>query len=101
MGAAREEFEYPIPHAEAARMICALCRTRVRKRRYLIRHGQHEWHVDKFLDGNEPLVTAEIELSSESEIFEMPDWIGQEVTTDPRFSNASLAESPYSRWQPH
>ena len=37
--------------------------------------------------GHEGLVIAEIELPSLDTEFEQPDWIGEEVTDDPRYSN--------------
>lgn len=97
-GPTREEYEYEIPHSDAARMIYAMASHRISKRRYFINHGGAEWHVDQFLDDNAPLVLAEIELESEDQVIELPPWVGQEVTSDHRYSNANLAVSPWSMW---
>ncbi|MDR1103430.1 MAG: adenylate cyclase, partial [Tannerella sp.] len=54
---------------------------------------------DVFHGDNEGLVVAEIELSSEEDTFEQPDWLGEEVTGDPRYYNAMLARHPFNRWR--
>ena len=54
--------------------------------------------MDVFSGANEGLVVAEIELESEDEAFEKPDWIGEEVTSDSRYINACLAQKPFSEW---
>ena len=61
-------------------------------------HAGHLWEVDEFAGANAPLVMAEIELAALDEPFEMPSWIGAEVTDDVRYYNVYLAETPYSRW---
>jgi adenylate cyclase len=30
--------------------------------------------------------------------FERPDWLGQDVTEDPRYKNAALAQHPFKNW---
>lgn len=98
VGATRAEFEYEVPHADAKDLL-ALCAGRiVRKTRFKVRVGDHTWDVDEFSDDNSPLLLAEVELTSESEEFELPSWLGSEVTEDLRFANYSLACSPYSGW---
>jgi CYTH domain-containing protein len=67
------------------------------KVRHLIPVGRHTWEVDVFHGDNEGLVVAEIELSSEEETFEWPDWLGEEVTGDPKYYNAMLAKHPVRR----
>lgn len=94
----REEYEYPIPHIDAARMIYGMSGNRISKRRYMIEHQGHLWHVDRFLDDNSPLVLAEIELTAPDQEFARPEWIGEEVTNDARFANANLSISPWSTW---
>ena len=98
-GATRTEFEYEIPVADAQALL-ALCEGPVvRKWRHEVRHEGHTWEVDEFLDDNAGLVVAEIELESEQQTFAKPDWVGREVTGDPRYYNSSLATLPYSRWR--
>jgi CYTH domain-containing protein len=98
-GLRRSEFEYPIPLADAEELLETLCdRPQIEKRRYLVKHGDHTWEVDEFLGDNAGLVMAEIELDREDERFEMPAWVGEEVTQDPRYRNAALAMRPYKSW---
>jgi CYTH domain-containing protein len=59
----------------------------------------HVWEVDEFLGENAGLVVAEIELSGADDVFARPDWIGEEVTGDPRYYNSSLIRLPYSLWK--
>lgn len=97
-GAARPEFEYAVPVADAEGML-ALCADRVvRKTRYRIPVGEHVWDVDVFEGRNAPLVLAEVELGAEGEAFERPGWLGEEVTLDARYANACLADRPFGEW---
>ena len=98
LGHTRQEFEYPIPVADA-RALLALCVGGViDKRRHLVRHDGHLWEVDEFLGDNTGLVVAEIELSEAGESFVKPAWAGREVTDAPRYYNLALASRPYSAW---
>jgi adenylate cyclase len=56
------------------------------------------WEVDEFFGGNSGLVVAEIELLSEDQVFDKPEWIGEEVTHDARYANANLLRHPFTRW---
>lgn len=95
----RSEFEYEIPLADAEAMLAELCEPPlVEKRRYKLTVGDHLWEVDEFLGDNAGLILAEIELSSETEAFTPPSWLGAEVSDDPRYFNANLAKHPYSTW---
>ena len=98
-GAARGEWEYDIPIADATELLDGLCeQPQVEKIRHRIEHAGHTWEVDEFLGLNAGLVVAEIELGAEDEAFEKPDWIGVEVTGDKRYYNSSLIRQPYSQW---
>jgi adenylate cyclase len=100
IGATRGEWEYEIPVPDAVELLERLCeQPLVEKVRHRIVYGGHTWEVDEFLGENAGLVVAEIELGSEDEAFEKPDWIGQEVTGDPRYYNSSLIRLPYSIWK--
>jgi len=100
VGASRGEWEYPIPVPEAAELLDTLCQQPlVEKVRHRIANGPHTWEVDEFLGANAGLVVAEIELASEDEAFEQPDWIGREVTGDARYFNSRLISHPYSQWK--
>ncbi len=99
-GISREEFEYEIPAAEARRMLSTLCTGHpIEKTRYIVPFGGHRWEIDVFEGENVGLVVAEIELQSEDEIFKRPDWLGAEVSSDPRYFNACLSKSPYGQWK--
>lgn len=99
VGATRTEFEYEIPAADANEMLDTLCeRPIIEKARYKIPFGGFIWEVDAFAGVNAGLIVAEIELADEGQAFPLPDWIGQEVTGDPRYFNANLIANPYSTW---
>jgi adenylate cyclase len=96
----RKEYEYPVPQKDAREMLSFFCENLViEKTRYQIEFNGFEWVVDVFSKNNKGLVVAEIELDSIDQIFEKPDWIGQEVTHDPRYFNSNLIETPYSTWK--
>ena len=97
-GMSRYEFEKEISAKEAAHLF-ELCEPGIiDKTRYLVRAGNHTFEVDEFYGDNEGLVMAEVELQSETETFEKPSFIGQEVTGDRRYYNSHLREYPYSQW---
>lgn len=98
-GAARPEFEFEIPARDAEAMLDALClRPLVEKTRYRIAFRGHAWEVDEFHAENAGLILAEVELGAPDEPVELPPWVGEEVTADPRYSNAALTLNPYQRW---
>ncbi len=98
-GASRDEFEYAVPFAEALEMLDKLCDTPVvHKTRYTRQYSGYEWVLDVFHGANAPLVMAEIEFSDVECDFDLPAWAGEEVTGDPRYTNASLSVNPYSAW---
>lgn len=94
----RDEFEYPIPKADAEALLEKFTNRRIDKVRYRIELSGHTWEVDEFFGANEGLVVGEIELDHPEQSFEKPDWIGEEVTDDHRYSNSSLAEYPFTAW---
>jgi len=99
IGAKRLEFEYPIPLDQASLMLDSLSAgPLIEKVRYLIPQGHLTWEIDVFSGDNEGLVVAEIELSDPDEAFDLPAWIGEEVTHDPRYYNTCLSREPYSTW---
>ena len=99
VGATAPEFEYPIPVDDANQMLEQLCLgTSVDKVRYRHPAGEHVWEVDVFSGRNEGLVLAEIELTSEHDEFQRPEWLGSEVTSDFRYANSRLAETPFQEW---
>jgi CYTH domain-containing protein len=98
-GAARAEFEYEIPPADAEQLLQLCDGPLIQKIRYVLEYKGFTWEVDEFLEENAGLVIAEIELDAEDQPFERPAWVGREVTDDPRYYNANLAEHPYREWR--
>jgi len=100
VGATRSEWEYPIPLADAQAMLDRLCeQPLIEKYRHRIEHQGMMWEVDEFLGENAGLVVAEIELASEGQPFAKPEWVGDEVTQDGRYANASLVRRPFRQWK--
>lgn len=98
-GAVRVEFEYEIPGAEAEAMLVDLCeKPLIEKMRYKIAFKGLVWEADEFLGENQGLLVAEVELESEDQSFVKPEWVGEEVTGDPKYFNANLIHHPYSKW---
>jgi adenylate cyclase len=95
----RDEFEYPIPENDAKELLDKFCASQINKVRYKVLHKGRIWEVDEFLDSNAGLIVAEIELSNESESFDLPDWVWKEVTDDARYYNANLSTKPYEDWK--
>lgn len=97
-GMSRYEFEKEITLDEAEQLF-RLCEPGViDKTRWLVKSGSHTFEVDEFYGDNEGLVIAEVELKSEDEPFEKPDFIGREVTGDRRFYNSHLRQFPFCVW---
>lgn len=99
-GVTRSEFEYEIPFADANKMLSGLAeKPLIEKRRFKIPAGSLVWEIDEFLGENAGLIVAEIELPNEDAPFERPDWLGREVSNDPRYFNSNLVRHPFSQWQ--
>ena len=97
-GASRFEWEKEISTTEAKELL-AICEPGViDKTRFLVKAGPHTFEVDEFYGENEGLTVAEVELSSEGESFERPEWLGEEVTGDARYYNSMLMKNPYTKW---
>ena len=99
-GWSRSEFEYEIPLADAEAMLREFCGARiVEKRRYRLPAGDGlVWEVDEYFGRNEGLFTAEIELPDPESSFFRPDWLGAEVSGDPRYTNGALSRCPFDCW---
>jgi adenylate cyclase len=98
-GMTRFEWENEIPPDEALELLKICESGKIEKTRFEIQSGKHIFEVDEFYGENEGLVMAEIELESETESFEKPDWLGEEVTNDERYYNAYLSKNPYKYWK--
>ena len=99
IGISRLEYDFPISKEDAKELIFHFCKTTlIEKTRHYIEHKGHTWEVDEFHGKNNGLIVAEIELESEDEKFEIPDWVGEEVTQDDRYYNMNLAIHPFTSW---
>jgi adenylate cyclase len=94
----RTEVECPIAVADAEALLALRESSLIRKNRYIVPWSNHLWEVDEFCGENAGLVIAEIELRSEGEPFDRPDWLGVEVTGQQQYYNSSLAARPYCQW---
>ncbi len=98
-GASRYEWEKEIPTNEVEELL-KICEPGViDKTRYLVKVGEHTFEVDEFYGENNGLVLAEIELSTESEKFVKPEWLGEEVTGDTKYYNSMLMKNPFTKWK--
>ena len=99
VGASRSEYEYEIPLADGNEMLDRLCeRPLIEKTRYRVPHDGLVWEIDEFEGENSGLIVTEVELKDEHQSVTPPDWVGQEVTGDPRYFNANLVAKPFSKW---
>ncbi len=99
VGAERLEYEYEIPLADANEMLDELCeKPLVEKSRYKVHHNGLVWEIDEFFGVNAGLIVAEVELESADQAFDKPEWVGEEVTGDPKYFNSNLIAHPYTTW---
>jgi len=97
-GLSRFEWEKEIPLAEAKALLLLCEKGIIEKNRYEVPVGKHLFEVDEFFGENIGLLLAEVELQSESEFFEKPHWLGDEVTQDQRYYNPYLSQHPFISW---
>lgn len=96
----RPEFEYEIPYEDATLLLDTLARQPlVQKYRFTCDYHGKTWIIDEFLKENAGLIVAEIELSHEDETFDLPPWVGDEVTEDRRYANSNLVQFPFCHWK--
>ncbi|RUS67649.1 Inorganic triphosphatase [Saezia sanguinis] len=100
VGVTRMEYEYEIPHADCVAMLENLAeKPIIEKSRYKIKDGDVTWEVDEFFGVNQGLIVAEVELKSEDQAFNKPSWVGEEISSDPRYFNSNLVANPYTTWK--
>jgi adenylate cyclase len=97
-GPSRQEFEYPIPVADARELLQLCERPWIEKYRTRIDFQGLTWEVDEFLGENSGLILAEVELAQADQPIALPPWVGEEVTCDTRYLNANLVTLPYQLW---
>jgi CYTH domain-containing protein len=94
----RQEFEFPIPTADAEQLLAMCDRPLVEKTRYEIPYAGKTWQIDEYSGDNRGLILAEVELANENEPIDFPEWIGAEISGDPRYFNSNLASTPFRHW---
>ena len=97
-GISRLEFEYGIPLEDAHQLLALCIDPPIEKTRHIVHHQGHRWEIDEFHGANAGLCLAEIELTEECASFPLPPWAGAEVSSDPRYYNASLSRNPFTCW---
>jgi adenylate cyclase len=97
-GMSRFEWEKEISVDEAEKLLLLCEKGVIDKTRFEVKIGKHIYEVDEFYGLNKGLVVAEIELESEGETFEKPQWLGKEVTHDNRYYNSNLSITPFTKW---
>ncbi|GGI56146.1 CYTH domain-containing protein [Winogradskyella haliclonae] len=97
-GLSRFEWEKDISKEDAEALLVLCEKGIIDKTRYEIKVGNHMFEVDEFYGDNEGLIIAEIELNSETEPFEKPEWLGEEVTGDVKYYNSNLSQYPFKNW---
>jgi adenylate cyclase len=97
-GISRTEIEFPIAMETAENLLPLCFQPLIDKTRHLIPHGGHLWEIDEFHGANAGLIVAEIELEAEDTAFARPNWLGEEVSHDFRYANASLSGRPFQEW---
>ena len=94
----RFEWEKEILVDEAF-LLLDLCEAgKIAKTRYEVLFVGNVFEIDVFQEDNSGLIVIEIELESENQFFEKPDWLGQEVTGDHRYFNSYLSQKPFGNW---
>jgi len=96
--ASRLEYEYEIPFLNAQELIKNFGENIIEKFRYTFVYKGFLWEIDEFLGLNKGLWIAEIELKNINELYELPDWILENVTHDHRYANSNLAIKPFTSW---
>ena len=89
---ARYEWEKEIDVQEAKELMQLCQGTIIDKTRWIIPAAEEglKWEVDEFHGKHAGLTLAEIELTSEEQEVEKPDFVGEDVTSDPRYYNANM-----------
>jgi adenylate cyclase len=92
-GNVREEREVELTAKQFDALWPATEGKRLVKTRYEIPLGERIVEIDVYHDRHEGLVVAEVEFDDEdaAKNFHPPEWLGDDVTGDPRYSNQLLA----------
>ena len=97
-GIRRFEWERKISVKDAEALLLLTEPGRIEKYRYRLHLGSQLFEIDEFLNENEGLLLAEVELNDENEFFERPAWLGEEVTGIAKYYNSELSKRPFQQW---
>ncbi|ODS29707.1 MAG: hypothetical protein SCARUB_05191, partial [Candidatus Scalindua rubra] len=97
-GMSRYEFETEIPMPDAEHLLSLCDQPLIEKTRYRYDFEGFTWEIDEFHALNEGLVVAEVELDSEEQQFNKPDFIGEEITGELKYYSMMLVKKPYTTW---
>jgi len=98
-GTTRFEWEKEIEFAEAKALLQLCEPSIIQKTRFYVKSNHHVFEIDEFFGDNSGLIVAEVELENESDSFEKPLWLGNEVTGDEKYYNSKLSKVPYKDWK--
>ena len=97
-GTTRYEWEKEIPVNEANELLRICEPGNIDKTRYEVKAGRYTFEIDEFHGDNLGLIVAEIELLNETDEFEKPTWLGEEVTGNRKYYNSELSKNPFTKW---
>ena len=97
-GMSRYEFETEIPVPDADHLLSLCDQPLIEKTRFKYDHEGLIWEIDEFHGVNDGLIVAEVELESEDQQLNKPDFIGDEVTGQIKYYNMMLLKNPYTTW---
>ena len=89
-GISRDEYDFPIPHSDAKDILEGLIDRKIDKTRYIIPFANKNWELDVFHNHLDGLIIAEVELESENELLEIPEWCAEEVSHNAMYYNSQL-----------
>ncbi len=93
-GAVRDEWEFSVPKKDALEILGKCCRScLIEKRRWFVPYNGFLWEIDEFGGRHASLTVAEIELPEADAVFDIPDFIGEEITGNPAYYNSVLSQS--------
>lgn len=89
-GDTRREYEYEIPTEDAKELLSICEPPLISKTRFIVPYGNLVWEIDRFDNRTPPLTIAEVELDYSRHDYEIPPFVGKEVTGDPAYYNSNL-----------
>ena len=90
-GAARPEFEYEIPLDDAQQLLGLCPPPVIEKTRHIVIYDGNRWEIDEFHGDLQGLIFAEIEIPAADYKYDIPEFVGRDVTNDPRYYNSRLS----------